>query len=452
MYLAGNRLSTGDAFFHLLVIESIRKNHWKYPSSLQNVIFDYDIKPYNYLAYPPLFHYIVALFPPKSYPIIAKIFNLTTLSFLSTLPAIFVYNITSNLVLAIFSSFITVFNLSGFENAVMFTPRPLGLLFYSLVACITVLYPPNLFSILAITVLVMLINLTHKFATQTVIFGLLPYVFIFNRLPFLASIVLGFFLSILVSRGFYFKILKEHYNWLYFYSLNPYKRRLAPKLRRIFSDNFWYLSLVVSLVLFFISKNESVLYNDLIAKVTFWAFVPILIALFVSIPVLSFLGEDYRYVQYGVAPVGIASSLCIENSQAYVWLVSLICVFMSFLALFKLKRYLHDSNYIVHPDDISSYRSLRNDSLSNLLVFPHIRTLEVNYFTGLRMVHLVRPKSIWTPQHLENLLDKYGIQFVLKFKGDSQIFEKLKDIVQINKILVFTNFELYKLTPKNPNA
>jgi hypothetical protein len=195
-----------------------------------------------------------------------------------------------------------------------------------------------------------------------------------------------------------------------------------------------------------------VLYNDLIAKVTFWAFIPILIALLVSIPALSFLGGDYRYVQYGVAPVGIASSLFIESSNIYIWLAFFICVSMSFLALLKLKRYLDLPNSLVHPDDISSYCSLRNYSLSNLLVFPHIRTLEVNYFTDLGVIHLVRPTSTWTSKHVENLLNKYGIQFVLKFKGDSQIFEKLKDIVHINKILVSTNFELYKLTPKNPNA
>jgi len=168
--------------------------------------------------------------------------------------------------------------------------------------------------------------------------------------------------------------------------------------------------------------------------------------------VLSFLGEDYRYVQYGVVPVGIVSSLFIESLYGYIWLVLFISIFMSFVSLFELKRYLHHSNDLVCPDDISAYHSLRNYNLSNSLVFPHIRTLEVNYFTDLRVVHLVRPKSTWDSKHLENLLNKYGIQFILKFKGDSPIFEKLRDIVHINKILVFTNFELYKLTPKNPSA
>lgn len=446
-YLAGNRLSSGDTFFHLLVIKTIKKHHWKYPSSLQNVIFYSDIKPYNYLAYPSLFHYLVALFPTRFHLTMAKFFNLAILSLVSGLAAIFTYNITSSLFLAIFSSFIVTFNLSTFVNTVWFTARPLGLLFYSLVVYVTILYPQNLFSIFAITVFVMLINLTHKFATQVVVFGLLPYVFIFNRLHFLLSIALGFLLAIFVSRGFYFKILKEHYNWLYYFSLYPKKSRIAVKLRTIFSRNFWYLPIVASMAYLLLMKDESLLYSDLIAKVTFWAFIPVFIAFVVSIPALSFLGEEYRYVMYGVAPVGIASSLYTASSNVYVWFVSFVCVVMSFLALFKLKRYLHDSKALVDHDEILSYHSLKNYSLSNLLVFPHIRTLEVNYFTKLRVVHPVRPRP-WNSKDIGNLLNTYRIQHILKFKGDDQTFATIKNNINMNKISEFSNFELYKLTPK----
>lgn len=448
-YLAGDKLSTGDTFFHLSIIESIRRNKWKYPSSLQNVIFQYDIKPYNYLAYPPLFHYIVALFPVRYYLRITKIFNLAILSFLSSITAVFAYSITSNFVLAIFASFIATFNLSTFETTVAFNSRALGLLFYSLVIYIAVLCPENLFSVLAIAFFVMLINLTHKFATQVVVFGLLPYVFIFGRVHFLSSIALGFLLSILVSRGFYLKILKEHYYWLYFYSLNPKKTRVASKLIRIFAGNSWYLLIIGSIIYFFIFKNGSMLSNNLMAGVIFWALFPILLAILVSIPVLSLLGEDYRYVQYGVAPLGIASSLCLENANVYVWLILPLCLFMSLFALFRFKKYLKHSNDLVHPDDISSYHSLRNHGLSHLLVFPHVRTLEVNYFTDSKVVHLVRPKFTWTSKDIEDLLNKYGIKFVLKFKGDNQLFEKLRNTVYINKTLAFRNFEIYRLTPKN---
>jgi hypothetical protein len=449
IYLTGNKLSTGDTFFHLLISESIREHQWKYPSSLYNVILSEGDKTYNYLAYPPLFHYIIALFPIRFHPKVARILNLVILSLEISLAASLVYGITSNLAISIFSSFFVAFNLSVFELVVHFTPRPLGMLFYSFVVYIAILCPQNLLSILVLTVLVMLISLTHKFATQAVIFGLLPYAFIFNRPYFLLSFVFGFLLSILVSRGFYIKILKEHINWLYFYSLHPRKAHIIGKLRAIFSKNFWYLVFLASMILLFMFNNEEFLYTDLIAKLTFWAFVNIVIALLVSIRALSFLGEEYRYVEYSVFPVGIASSLLIASSNIYVWFVAFTCALLSFLALFKFKRYLHHSKALVDPDDILAYRSLR-DNLGNLLVLPHTRTLEVNYFTKLQVVHPVRKKFRSTSQHLDDLLKTYGIQYVLKFKDTDpfQIFATLMTIANLNKILVFKNFEVYKLSNK----
>src|SRR4030066_941285 len=88
-YLAGDKLPGGDTFFHLLISKSIREHQWEYPSSLQNVIFNEGNKNYNYLAYPPLFHYITALFPIRFHLKVAKILNLIILSFLSSLTAIF---------------------------------------------------------------------------------------------------------------------------------------------------------------------------------------------------------------------------------------------------------------------------------------------------------------------------------------------------------------------------
>jgi hypothetical protein len=299
---------------------------------------------------------------------------------------------------------------------------------------------------------VTLISLTHKFAVQALILGFLPYAFIFNRPYLLLSFVFGFLLSILISRGFYLRILKEHANWLRFYNFFPRKARITANLRAIFSRNFWYLQIVTSIFFVFVQNNGSLLYADLIAKVTFWAFINILIALLVSVPALSFLGENYRYVEYSVVPVGIAISLFVASSNPYVWLVSSVCIVMSFLALFKFKRKLHHLKALVDPDDILAYGSLRDYGLSNLLVFPGNRTLEVNYFTKLHVVHPVRVSSSVhsASEYLDNLITTYGIQYILKFKGTDlyQHFATLTTMASMTKILAFTNFELYKLTPK----
>jgi hypothetical protein len=449
-YLVKDELYTGDTFFHMLIIESIRNHGWKYPSSLKNVVFDMEIKPFNYLAYPPLFHYIVALLPRRFYITIVKMLNLVILSFVSSLASIFVYIITSSLPLAIVSAFVTIFNMSMIDNTIMFTSRPLGLLFYSLLAYVTLLFPSGLLSTLAITILVMLINLSHKFATQAMIFSLLPFVFIFSRFDLFLSIVFGFLLSILVSKGFYLKILREHYNWLYFYFRMHRGKSQGSlgMLARVLSRNSWYLLIVVSMAVYLISKNGSLPNNDLTVKVSFWAFMPVITALIVSTPALSFLGEGYRYVQYGAVPVGIASTLLLESPNLYIWTAffacSFITVLVTFLELHRFKKSLHESRLLVNPGDASAYSCLRNRKLGNVLIFPHIRTLEVNYFAKLHVVHFVRGRSMT----YQNVAHKYGIKHILIFKADDRArasFLELEGAFNLSRILTSPLFELYEV-------
>ena len=453
-YLARGRLSVGDTFFHLLVSDSIQKQKWKFPSSLHNVIFSEIDKNFNYLAYPPLFHYIIALFPLKFHQKIAKYFSLVILSFVSSLTAIFIYDLTLNLGFAILSSFIVIFNFSALSLVVNFSPRSLGLFFYSLVVSIVIFYPENFFSLFGIGLLVTLISLTHKFALQTLFFGFMTYVFLFGKPYFLLSFVFGFLLSIFVSRGFFLKILKEHINWLYFYKSRPQRTHIITNLSAIFGRNIWALQIVISILFVLFQNNdslfESLLKTDLFTKVVFWSFINVLLALLVSIPNLSFLGEYYRYLEYSVVSIGIATSLLMVYLSPYILLVSFTCISISLLVLMKYRRHLVHSKALVDPDDILSYYSLRDYNLSNLLVFPGARTLEVRYYSKISVIHPVRGPE--TPvEHITNLTNNYEIRYVLKFKDNDpyQLFATMTNMKKMEKIADFANFELYKINQEN---
>lgn len=441
LYLTEGKLPTGDTFFHLLIIESLKKHQWKYPSSLHNVIFHYDIKPYNYLAYPPLFHYIIALFPSKFLLKIVKYSDLILLSSLSSLVTIATYGYTQNFVVAILSSAITIFNLSTWIRTIGFSSKPLGVLFYSLIFLST-LFAHNLFLIIFISILIALVNLTHKFATQVTTFGMLMYIFLFNEFELLLSIFLGFLLAIIISKGSYLNILKEHYNWLYYFKHNPRKRSLASKLNSIASRNIWYLLL---LSVFLTSENQNIFNDVIIAKMFFWALMPLFISILVSFPMLSFFGQEYRYVWYGVVPTGIVASIIMAkpSNHIFVWVV-LICTVTSFLILFRLKRYYVKSGFNVSHNDIQDYKSLEKQNIRNLLVFPHTRALEINYFTGAKVVCLVRTTPL-TPNYFKNLLDRYDIRYALRFKKEDRAFSLLKKAVDTKKLLDFQNFEIYQL-------
>jgi hypothetical protein len=139
---------------------------------------------------------------------VSKILNLVLLSSLSALTALFVYDITLNVGVSLFASFVVIFNMAVFELEVLFTPRPLGLLFYSLLMFVVIFYPQSLLSVIITTVLVSLIVLTHKFATQVLIFTLVPYAILFNEVSF-SVFSIWFSLSILVTGEITLKFLKN---------------------------------------------------------------------------------------------------------------------------------------------------------------------------------------------------------------------------------------------------
>ena len=446
-YLAGNGFHSGDTFFHLLISESIRNNKWKYPTSLQNVTFDEADEKYKYLRYPPLFHYFVALFPVKFHLKAAKFLNLILLSFLGSLTAYFSFALTENVYIAIISSFITVFSMAIFELQVMFTPRPLGLLFYSLIACLAIFYPQTLFTILITPLLVAAIILTHKFATQILIFSLIPYALIFNKPILILGFGLGVLLAIIMSKGVVLKIFKEHISWLYFYSRFPSRASYFLKLRDIFVRNTWYIAVIAGLAIVFY-KNSTLVSAQTTGNIIFWTFIPLVVALLVSIPNLSFLGENYRYIEYSVVPLGILSSILLASLNLFILFAFSVCLVMPILILNRYKTHLYKRKDLVNSDDILSYRLLSNYNLGNLLVFPHTRSLEVNYFTRLKVVHPVRTKETMTDsQILNSILSKYEIGHVLRFKNkdSNEKFEALTSIVNVKLISDFGYFELYEL-------
>ncbi len=449
-YLSGNKLFSGDTFFHLSISRSIRENKWKFPSSLKNVIFFESDKRYNYLIYPPLLHYVTALFPLRFHLTIAKNLNLAILSFLSSLAAIITYNLTLNFVFATLSCLIVIVNLSAFDLITQFSPRPLGIFFYSIIVCITIFCPLNWFSLLSISLLVALACLAHKFTIQALILGLIPYMIIFNKPILFVSFLLGLLISILISRGFYLKILKEHIFWIRFYN---FKRKIhfAHDFSYILARNPWYLVIFV-IILSVIGNNLVFLNSDLSAKIFFWGIVNLLIALIVLIPSLSLIGEYYRYIEYGLVPVGIAIGLSMNNLNYLIIVALFIALFLSLIALLRLKKNIKDSKMLVNPNDIPLYQSLKDCCTSNLLVIPSIRTLEVNYFSQLSVVHLVRGHGIL--DYLAKIIETYKIGYILKFKGTDPyaLFEGIKNSLTIEKIGDFENFELHAIRQNSKHS
>jgi hypothetical protein len=288
---------------------------------------------------------------------------------------------------------------------------------------------------------------------QVLLFGLLPFTVLFNELYLIFPLIFGFVFSIIVSKGFYIKILKEHIRWLRFYKVRPFRAPIKNYLISILGSNAWVFFIIISLFIILFQNNFAptpLLLNNLFLKVVFWAFINIFIAIVISIPVLSFLGEYSRYIEYSIVPTGIASTLLIANLSPYLLFASIPCIFLSLIALSKFKRYLTNSKAIIDDDDVSSYSILKNHGLYNVLVFP-ARTLEVSYYSKITVIHPVRGAETPVDQ-ISHLIENYNISYVLKFKDSDpyQLFDTMAKMKSMEKILDFKNFEIYKLKVNLP--
>ena len=449
IYLAGNLLSRGDTFFHLLLSASIRQQKFKFPSSLPNITLCEIDKEYNYLAYPPLFHYLVALFPIEYHEKIAKSLNLFILSLISSFGSIFVYTLTSNIAYSTICALIIIINFCALSLVVQFSPRALGILFYTLIICLIIFYSFNFILFFLISILVAALSLTHKFAIQVLLFGFIPFVIFFNELYLIFPLVLGFVLSIILSKGFYLKIIKEHVRWLRFYRVRPFRAPIKNYLISILGSNVWIFFVIISLFIVLFQSNfalsQTILASNLFSRVAFWAFINIFMALAISIPTLSFLGEYSRYIEYSIVPIGIAATLFIANLSSYFMLLSIPFIFLTLMALSKFRKYLHNSKMLIDNDDLSSYSILKTHNLSNVLVFP-ARALEVSYYSKITVIHPVRGAETPVDQ-ISHLIENYRINYVLKFKDSDpyQLFATMRKLKNMEKILDFKNFEIYKL-------
>ena len=449
MYLAGDRVATGDTFFHLLISESIKANHWHYPTSLRNVTFDEAERKYSYLAYPPLFHYLIAIFPEKHFLRVSRTLNLVIISLVSTLAAGLVYFMFGNVFATLFACLVVTFNMSVFELEAMFTPRPLGLLLYSLIFFFAVFSGQGWASVVIIVLVGSLLFLTHKFAVQALVFVLVPYAVLFNE-PFLVlGLMFAFLLAFIVSRGSYLKILKEHTYWLYFYFRLPNRMKIIYKLQRIVVGNLWLFAVASLLVLGFLGGVGGVFQlSSLSLKVLFWAFAPLAGALIVAIPQISFLGEEYRYIEYSLVPTAIAAAFLFVGLSIYATIISVVCLGAYLVVMAKYRTHLHKKRELVGESDLSTYRSLKNRGLANVLVFPPIRTLEFNYFTHIKVLHSVRHKDVAEADHLKHLLADYKVDYLLRFDrlDDDARWSVFAGMGRLEKVDSYNDITLYKLS------
>lgn len=411
-----------DVWSRMIEADYFRKNHHKPPLKKISDGFILD----GYLDYPPALPWMLSFIPKdkllKIQGFIAPLFDIIQnyLVFLITL------QLTNNLYAALLSQIIyATIPLTVLENSYL-TPRSLGYLnftlaFYPLLLYSLVPKPPYL--IFGLFFLILLF-FTHKFALQSFLF-ISIFLSIITRDPFYILIFLaGMAIAIVISKGYYLRILNGHISNILFWVKN-YKYRFSHQVRgltfpskkdlvgKIYSamtafpplaligTNLW---IIIPLFLFVVTKfhlpvtipsGRYSLTDPLMLMVYVWIFFFYIFSIAVlSIKQLTPIGEGQRYMEMSLAPISIISAITFfvflnsPYKNIVIVLYSVILFTNLFLAIFlQIKGIIEDKNRSMTKDmtDIFKYINKMHPK-PQILCIPHQITTMIVYNTKAKVL------------------------------------------------------------------
>lgn len=364
----------GDVQFHLGCAKVIRGNNMKIPDSIPGYIWD------TGYTYPPLFHYILALFSEKGgmyferfASVIFDVLQTAMVFYTSDMVLVnlgYEAALAKNMALGVSAAYILspVFNSHVWGPRVMTgTGRTLGEALFVTALCSSLLWAignGSYFALLAI-VCFGLLPLASKFGLQVLLAFLIGCA-VFLQFKLVLLILLGFCFGLLISGGHLFRVIKGHIGHSIFYFqflqyrytglikggfldfkryMERFKNALFPQpiniIRWLLNDKSFYHIIVfynthlwaVVFLWFRQPIGETLVpHNHVLKTLMIMAVMPFLPVLLTSLRKFRFLGESYRYLEYFQFPFWM---LLLLLSAKWFSVFALISAFYSILLIFQ---------------------------------------------------------------------------------------------------------------------
>lgn len=458
-----------DVWTRLIETDIIRKNHYRIPKGVIRKGFIFE----GYFDYPPVFILLLSLFSKKALEkyqgFIAPFFD-TLLNIAVFFIAI---QLTENLYIALLAQLIyTLTPVVVIENSSL-VPRSIGYLlfslsFYSILYFVNNVSHPILFLITGI-IFSILTLLTHRFAAQSLLFISIFFSFIDKTLVYLIVFFAALLLAIILSKGYYIRVLSVHITNIVFWSKNSANRfahqvyghipskknpdligiiyKLLSKLSPItlLALNIW----VLSAFFFFVENRSGILFEKMATWVIFFYILSILV---LSIRFLIPIGEGYRYIEMTQVPTSILSSYLFfqyYNSPFKDYAVLILILFLIsnlFLILtIQYKAVIKDKNRSYTKDMRNTCRFINKlPGTPRIMCLPHQITTMVTYNTKADILVGIDTKSVQSMGDFYPVLKKPISKLAKKYKLDylflRESFAKIKDLkIKDNKVVYRSN-------------
>lgn len=342
---------SSDQSYHFLFAEEIRRNKFKYPKTLKGFLLPgvYD--------YPPLFHYLLALFPRTKREQLRPFFS----AIIDTVHVLVIYVCVLYIAqMPELAGYITYPSKTAFIAALIFatspsllyfgfgprafhaTPRTLGELFITLTFLSGAIFycEGNVGFFVLASFFAGLALLSSKFGGQALFFFSIILAFFIGSVVFLFIPIFGCVFAFVWSKGNYQKVLKGwiQHSILYKNVLSGKSKILKERndfseFKRIFrsikkknfsefSSSFWrvisnntYVIFVIRNIMIFLvfyllfTYIEEVIATKLLLFLCLWIISSIIVFFFTSLRPFLFLGEAERYIEHSVSAQAIFISI-----------------------------------------------------------------------------------------------------------------------------------------------
>lgn len=308
-----------DAQFHLLCASKFSRGHA--PKKLGKFLVG------DEYTHPPFLHFLLSAFPEQLRPMALFLVDLVA-DYCLALATYFVGLQVVPEYYALVAALIYCVTPASFIQSTSESSRPLGVLWHSLT--ILLLSSQNILLMVGAVVTTVLTLLSHKMATQTLFFTCLlmaPFLFAANYL-FPLPLIFGFVLALILTRGGYVKVLRDHAAIIAFHlrygSWNRRRKLPGSPIQLAKLQPYFFLPLLG----LWISPTAFLSGNSL------------LFAWYASVLVIFFAwlwGDSERYLAYAAVPTSILAALALSTGISPLFLIPPLIV--SGVLIFRNSRF-----------------------------------------------------------------------------------------------------------------
>jgi hypothetical protein len=452
---------SGDAMMHLLIVDLIRQNSHRIPSTPPQFLFS------GPLDYPAFFHKLLSYVPARW----LERFEWTVSPFLEGIHAAFV-QVAAYTVLSRWFHFdaalqASIFVSLGFTltplflfipgRAIYIGERPFGLIWsnFYFIFIFMFLMGRDVGLLVAGVGCFILASISSKFSVQAMWFISLVIAVLSGQWIVGVAPVVATLLSIILSRGYYLSILSGHIRASQFYQSFWVKinqatsytwGRYLSAIKDLSRGQFWAAAKTLeSLPLFRLlwlvpwgcllalvlwrNSFELMKIDEGSLLLTF-AVAPYIVSVAINLNGMKFLGEAERYVEYAIFPLLLALALSIKTPDF--WLVGVVSIWV--LALIGMCMWRGVRRYQSEYGGAASHREfidyIRNMAASRFITIPTRLSFPICYRSQHKAAMFLTVPSgsgqdvlkkfyagakrfpLPDPKILSEYIEKYNIDFV----------------------------------------